>query len=317
MDPTCGFEGESDLYGLGIRIGVYLQWLTGLLVYVFYPEGYADVSTTTLIFSTAITIGTIVNSSERYASEIFIFLYLFLGGIFITVVLGEHSPYYGAKESRISMFKLLCTVACCFAGSVYSAWFWLEGLMTFFQQSPCGENWGLVFRRVDLYSPGVYKAMGALSCICAVSSGLGLLWFVKKAGVALYKKDRQALRTPRVDTGAQPTYQTGIGAKKTGSRDCHIDLTPLVGFAVFVHSVVGIELTLRWNHISDVYTIRSLGQLIPFVIAVVEFLRFAFKLGKKWRKQRSSARDDHDEDVEYVAAASKRPLTITADDSEA
>ena len=219
MDSTCGFPGESDLYGLGIRIGVYLQWLTGLLVYTFYPEGYADVSATTLIFSTAVTIGTIVNSSERYASEIFIFLYLFFGGIFITVVLGEHSPYYGDKSSRIGMFKFLCIVACCFAGSVYSSWFWLKGLKTFFQEGPCGESWGLVFRRVDLYDPTVYKAMGALSCICAVSSGLGLLWFVRKAITALWTKDPTMLRTPRADTGAQPTYDKGMSAKRTGSRE--------------------------------------------------------------------------------------------------
>jgi len=65
------------------------------------------------------------------------------------------------------------------------------------------------------------------------------------------------------------------------SCSCHIDLTPVVGFAVFVHSVVGIELTLYWNGISDVYTISSIGQLIPFIIAVVELARFIFQLIKK------------------------------------
>ena len=99
----------------------------------------------------------------------------------------------------------------------------------------------------------------------------------------------------------------------------------MVGFAVFIHSIVGIELTLHWNQISDVYTIRSLGQLIPFVIAVVEFARFAFKLAKKvgesirngdaansfqWRKRRGSSQTVNTADVENIAAVTKLPDPI-------
>lgn len=50
------------------------------------------------------------------------------------------------------------------------------------------------------------------------------------------------------------------------------------GFTVFhtivsTYVIVSIELMLHWNKVSDVYTIRSVGQLIPFVIGLVGFLK--------------------------------------------
>lgn len=208
-DQVCGFSGESDLYGLGIRIGIYLQWLTGLIVYVFYPEGYREASATTLVFESAVTIAIVVNSAERQAVEILIFLYLFFGGMFIMVVLGEHSPYYGDKNDRISVMRMLLIMCLIFAGSVYSSWFWFKGLMDFFQQPPCGKAFGLVFRKASLYNPAVYKALGGLSVICAASSGGGLIWFIIKVAKAIWRKDATMLRTPRVNTGAERTYEKG------------------------------------------------------------------------------------------------------------
>ncbi|PMD58058.1 uncharacterized protein K444DRAFT_21192 [Hyaloscypha bicolor E] len=40
-----------------------------------------------------------------------------------------------------------------------------------------------------------------------------------------------------------------------------------------VWSVLAIELMIRWNNITEVYTIQSVGQLIPFVIGIVGFLK--------------------------------------------
>jgi hypothetical protein len=35
--------------------------------------------------------------------------------------------------------------------------------------------------------------------------------------------------------------------------------------------VASIELTIRWNHIEGVSTIRTTGQLIPFIIGIASF----------------------------------------------
>jgi hypothetical protein len=36
--PSCGFAGDDNTYGLGIRIGVYLQWICSSIAYNFVPE---------------------------------------------------------------------------------------------------------------------------------------------------------------------------------------------------------------------------------------------------------------------------------------
>jgi len=35
---TCGFQGDDNTYGLGIRLGLYLQWLTTSLANNFEPN---------------------------------------------------------------------------------------------------------------------------------------------------------------------------------------------------------------------------------------------------------------------------------------
>jgi hypothetical protein len=52
---------------------------------------------------------------------------------------------------------------------------------------------------------------------------------------------------------------------------------------ISLYTVLAIELMLHWNKIVDVYTIRSVGQLIPFVIGLVGFLKLFFEL--KYREK--------------------------------
>ncbi|RPB26915.1 hypothetical protein L211DRAFT_753567, partial [Terfezia boudieri ATCC MYA-4762] len=33
-----GFTGDADTYGLGIRIGLYFQWITSSIAYSFVPS---------------------------------------------------------------------------------------------------------------------------------------------------------------------------------------------------------------------------------------------------------------------------------------
>lgn len=43
-------------------------------------------------------------------------------------------------------------------------------------------------------------------------------------------------------------------------------------------AVVSIELTLAWNNIAEVYTIRTTGQLIPFTIGLTSFVTLIHKI---------------------------------------
>ena len=81
---TCGADisGNSDLYGLGIRVGVYLQWISSLLTNVLIPAEVSDSLDTNSIFLFAVFIA-IANASTTSPAlrpaEAFIMLQLCFG----------------------------------------------------------------------------------------------------------------------------------------------------------------------------------------------------------------------------------------------
>lgn len=54
-----------------------------------------------------------------------------------------------------------------------------------------------------------------------------------------------------------------------------------MAIAGLVYIVLAIELTLVWNSISGVYTIGTVGQLIPFVIGAAGLLKIFYKIFAK------------------------------------
>lgn len=83
-ESCSGFEGNSDLYGLGIRLGIYLQWTSSLLTNVFLPSAVSDSLDTNSIFLFAIFIAIACASTTAGGlrpAEAFIMLQLCFGYI--------------------------------------------------------------------------------------------------------------------------------------------------------------------------------------------------------------------------------------------
>ena len=81
-DVCNGFTGNADLYGLGIRIGIYLQWMSSLLTNVFLPHGVSDSLDTNSIFLFALFIATASSTTAKgglHPTEAFIVLQLCFG----------------------------------------------------------------------------------------------------------------------------------------------------------------------------------------------------------------------------------------------
>lgn len=79
-----GFEGNPNLYGLGIRLGIYLQWISSLLTNVFLASAVSDSLDTNSIFLFAIFIAIACASTTSDGlrqAEAFIMLQLCFGYI--------------------------------------------------------------------------------------------------------------------------------------------------------------------------------------------------------------------------------------------
>jgi hypothetical protein len=87
-ETECGFMGNSDAYGLGIRLGIYLQWLASIIAAAFLPSEGASLADAYLVFSAALTISLYVlifSNDCTFAVEVIILLYLLFGGLIISV----------------------------------------------------------------------------------------------------------------------------------------------------------------------------------------------------------------------------------------
>jgi hypothetical protein len=88
MNESCpNFEGNSDFYGLGIRIGVYLQWFSSWISNSVNPDAAATNHDTNTIFLCAILIATAVAFADGslQLAEKYVLL-LLSSGFFCTVL---------------------------------------------------------------------------------------------------------------------------------------------------------------------------------------------------------------------------------------
>lgn len=60
-NASCGYVGNSDIYGLGIHVGIYLQWVASILSKTFLEEKYIhDIFNESSIFLVALFVAIIL-----------------------------------------------------------------------------------------------------------------------------------------------------------------------------------------------------------------------------------------------------------------
>ena len=152
-EQTCGFQGNGDIYGLGIRVGIYLQWLASILQKQFLVRVnlglQRDLLDANSIFCLAIFVATILLSTGPvgpvYRVEVLIMLHIFFGSTYI--VSYDHLIRDKRKKSvTVYGIAVLLYITC--GMSAYAIWFWfggLDGLLA----AECGD-YAFLFAKVAL-----------------------------------------------------------------------------------------------------------------------------------------------------------------------
>ena len=102
----CAFQGNPDLYGLGIRLGVYLQLLSTLLANAVLSEEYReDARNTNAIIMIAVFAGMVLTTANNQlnATEIFVMstlLNAFLWSDFTPTHISSYVLFHGGDEDH-------------------------------------------------------------------------------------------------------------------------------------------------------------------------------------------------------------------------
>ncbi|KAG8893370.1 hypothetical protein FRC00_010640 [Tulasnella sp. 408] len=258
-DPQpCGFDGDDNTYGLGIRLGLYIQWLSTILCNLLglvKPEEAKSMKGINLCFQASVfggllyvtfTRGRTQEAGQLYAAEIWVMLCLCLGGV-LTVTAEPRERAFVIHD----VFQQGLNVAM----ASYTLWFIYTG-MDQMAHPPC-SRYSFFYTKVDMYH--WFRLFWKISMVPATMSVTFCL------GWCLVRLVTPGMK--RISDDAELAWGR--------SHPLVWIISPSFALGSTIAST---ELIIRWNHIHNVNSIGGTGQLIPLIVACLTFIRLAYKL---------------------------------------
>lgn len=293
---NCGFVGDSDTYGLGVRLGAYLQWLTSIFASQFSAQEADTMRGVNTCFTVAMLVAliwrTCAERSHTYPSEAYVLILFCIGGMCSNVLFSRNtskseSPlaHLTTSPSPLLSFCLnfitssvggVIRVALSLAISIYTVWFSFIGLDENKVELPRCSSRVFFFATVNIYGwlRDVLKVLSIGGTIL-----FGTLFFLSLINLGwnshLWLKNW-------MEADSSSTEEDVLDQQVTNMTLSYRSIGIALGiFAVFC---LAIELTLLWSHVYDVYSCSSTGQLFPLVIGISGLLRLGFVIGAKFFK---------------------------------
>jgi hypothetical protein len=160
---NCVISGNTDMYGIGIRIGFYLQWFASPLAAWIAPEELPAIQTANAFFVSATFLGLIVQVTTKGLdiAEIYVILLLTFGvnvfmlPILLWRILTGFSPNWDPTQfpkgkPPSHTFNALFTMVQCAVVS-FQTWFWAKKIPSSENECP---RYGFIFHKIRLNSEG-------------------------------------------------------------------------------------------------------------------------------------------------------------------
>lgn len=139
----CTTNLSKDLYGLGVRLGIYFQWFSGWVSNNFIVDEVAGGLDANSIFLFALLISIVKSTSDNNLTQIdaFVMIQLCAGTIWSVLSIWGYRTCVYRKEGldairRFGGFGTHLRILLAAAVSWYSIWFWAVG----FEPEPKGLN---------------------------------------------------------------------------------------------------------------------------------------------------------------------------------
>jgi hypothetical protein len=256
--PVCLENGNADMYGLGIRLGFYVQWYTLIVCNLLkIVEEIPSVRLALSSFVAANFIALAIQTARHALTllDIYIALILYFGvylstiPVFLWRLATNFNPAVDPTRwhvVRISKFDNILNTVLIFGAAVFQLYFWIETVPK--------TDFGLC-----VPSAFFFTRMGLdddrLRTINIAAQVLAGFICIFSTVVRYFESDSSPLRISNRRLRALTIAHACI----------------LLLVATFV--VAGTELTIRWNHIDSVHDLGTSGQLIPLVVGISTPLR--------------------------------------------
>ncbi|KAI4101891.1 MAG: hypothetical protein L6R37_004712 [Teloschistes peruensis] len=146
----CGFNGDADIYGIGIRIGYYTQALSGWFANYFVARLSSTLRSVNSLFMFALLVGLLWLSrapSQMFAIEAWLLIQLLATTGFVAVI----SPSrYGRKYQRFDPVRSIIQTITVFFLWGYMTWYYWFGLDRM-KKTPCGTYVLFFVAKMDLF----------------------------------------------------------------------------------------------------------------------------------------------------------------------
>ncbi|KAL8672328.1 MAG: hypothetical protein Q9168_003212 [Polycauliona sp. 1 TL-2023] len=177
----CPHEGNPDFYGLGIRIGIYLQLTTAIVAKYFHPEAIPEnlTANTTFLLALFAAVATATRGFGIRPEEVVILLQLSFGSLLsVLLILGGRrrtecsKPHDAVSEPPpiASYLRLMLSVAIC----AYAVWFWFSGKDEI--KIPGCDTYMFLLTKVSIFG-GVGIFYQVQSAIILIPLGILFIWY--------------------------------------------------------------------------------------------------------------------------------------------
>ncbi|OCK80789.1 hypothetical protein K432DRAFT_434534 [Lepidopterella palustris CBS 459.81] len=162
---VCSFDGNSDMYGLGIRLGFYLQWFGVILANWLARSEVPGLRFANSVFVAATFLALIIQMAKNVQNlevvEVYIILLLMFGAYFALIpiyiwrLFTKCNPYWdpsrypivnpGALYSNLNLLLLVAVLS-------FQLWFWFARVPVLSGED-C-EQYGFLFAKIRLENTG-------------------------------------------------------------------------------------------------------------------------------------------------------------------
>lgn len=186
----CVLDGNADMYGLGIRLGFYLLWFSGILSNLLFIRDEITASRFALAsLITATFIALIVQTvrGSLTAVDIYIICLMSFGSNYFliptflwraaTCFKPKLDPTRWTVVTHSEVFRLFSSILL-MATSSFQTWFWVSGV---FKLGAGCQSYGFLFKKLPLSGPVIrYVNIAFLSLLLLIAILHPLQYFVPR-----------------------------------------------------------------------------------------------------------------------------------------